>query len=164
MIVNSYNLRNILKYIFFYYSHRYQCHWGVYVKQGSNETKMSSINDSHWEEKKTICIGGSESEMVLQALKEGGYNLVVVRGAGYKLLTVVLGKVSDWFKHNFYIICFNFFRYSRCICFIKTNDILLGYVRSSSTLECFGWKYSRNERSNCRAEKCGYISSYEWYF
>lgn len=58
---------------------------------------MSSIDDSNWVEKKTICIGGSESEMVLQTLKEGGYNLVVSRGAGYKLLTVVLGKVSGWF-------------------------------------------------------------------
>lgn len=37
-------------------------------------------------------MGGTEDSLVVETLQNAGFKLVATRGAGYKLLTVVLGK------------------------------------------------------------------------
>lgn len=41
-------------------------------------------------------MGGTEDTLVIETLQNAGYKLFATRGAGYKLLTVVLGRFKTW--------------------------------------------------------------------
>ncbi|KAL1491239.1 hypothetical protein ABEB36_011864 [Hypothenemus hampei] len=69
-----------------------QCNWGVCVEQ----LRLSSIESCQWNGTGTICVGGSESDRVKALLEQEGFNLISSRGAGYKLLTVVLGLADAY--------------------------------------------------------------------
>ncbi|XP_066256934.1 inositol polyphosphate 1-phosphatase [Euwallacea similis] len=69
----------------------FQCHWGVCPNTNNKSSWMSSCDVEVWKETNNVCLGEKENEAVRQSLKNDGYNLVITRGAGYKLLTVVLG-------------------------------------------------------------------------
>ncbi|CAH2002668.1 unnamed protein product [Acanthoscelides obtectus] len=66
-----------------------QCIWGVSLP-GLN---FSSI-EIHNERNNIVCLSSSESETIKQKLIEGGFQLVEAAGAGYKIMTVILG-LSD---------------------------------------------------------------------
>ncbi|KAF7279509.1 hypothetical protein GWI33_007091 [Rhynchophorus ferrugineus] len=73
---------------------KYQCHWGVCYQGREALLKASSIDEPNMEETHTLCVGISENPQYIQVLKDAGYNLTYPKGAGYKLLTVILG-ISD---------------------------------------------------------------------
>lgn len=41
-----------------------------------------------------ICISSSEKEEIKSKLSQGGYHLVEASGAGFKILTVILGQLN----------------------------------------------------------------------
>lgn len=71
---------------------RFQCHWGFY-----HQSPGKSIASANKEitETNVVCVGGTEDSLVVETLQNAGFKLVATRGAGYKLLTVVLGKRSN---------------------------------------------------------------------
>ncbi|XP_066138311.1 inositol polyphosphate 1-phosphatase isoform X2 [Euwallacea fornicatus] len=68
----------------------FQCHWGVCPNTSNKSSWVSSCDVEDWKETNNVCLGENENEAIRQSLKNDGYNLVISRGAGYKLLTVVL--------------------------------------------------------------------------
>ncbi|CAG9767659.1 unnamed protein product [Ceutorhynchus assimilis] len=71
----------------------YQCHWGICIQ---DKYRLSSINVSDLKQTNIVCIGEGESAEIKTTLENGGFDLVVSRGAGYKLLTVVLGLADAY--------------------------------------------------------------------
>ncbi|KAJ8976593.1 hypothetical protein NQ317_004691 [Molorchus minor] len=68
-----------------------RCIWGVSL---DNLTFNSGL--SYAERKKVICISSSEEQEVKQILKEKGFHTVEASGAGYKILTVILGLADAY--------------------------------------------------------------------
>ncbi|VEN57918.1 unnamed protein product [Callosobruchus maculatus] len=66
-----------------------QCIWGVCLPNLS----LTSI-EVHSNRRNIICLSSSESQTVKQKLIEKGFQLVEASGAGYKIMTVILG-LSD---------------------------------------------------------------------
>nr|AEE63501.1 unknown [Dendroctonus ponderosae] len=73
----------------------FQCHWGVCSHENGCTKRLSSLEISPERKKSVvICTGGTEDIKILETLRKSGFKLITACGAGYKLLTVILG-VSD---------------------------------------------------------------------
>ncbi|XP_030767826.1 inositol polyphosphate 1-phosphatase isoform X2 [Sitophilus oryzae] len=108
----------------------YQCHWGVCYQNGNSQIKMSTVNDTCSTNNKIICVSSNENEENLKVLRDGGYTLVSPRGAGYKLLTVII-------DHN--LIMEHYTGFIRRIFSVKTNNLLLGYVCTARNPSSSWW-------------------------
>ncbi|CAH1117501.1 unnamed protein product [Phaedon cochleariae] len=68
-----------------------KCVWGVDLPNLKINSGLDQNSRQH-----LICISGSEADPIKKRLREHGFNLIEASGAGYKILTVILGLADAY--------------------------------------------------------------------
>ncbi|XP_050510899.1 inositol polyphosphate 1-phosphatase [Diabrotica virgifera virgifera] len=126
------------------FQHSQQCVWGVSLPDLKCNSRLNTISKTN-----IICISSSEKDDIKKKLTSHGYTLIEASGAGYKILTVILGLADAYILTKG-----TTFKWDTCAPHAILKSLggdIINFLQITSSDEPKSIKYF-NEESNCNLD------------